>query len=69
MKALCLGADAIGIGRPYAYGLAVDGQAGVEAVLKGLMADFELNAALAGCKGLKDLDRTRLVRRGQEARL
>src|SRR5690606_14455606 len=32
VKALALGADAVCVGRPFAYGLAVDGEAGVEAV-------------------------------------
>ena len=38
VKALALGATAVGIGRPYAYGLAVGGQAGIEHVLKCLLA-------------------------------
>jgi L-lactate dehydrogenase (FMN-dependent) and related alpha-hydroxy acid dehydrogenases len=48
-KALALGATAVGLGRPYAYGLALDGEAGVGAVLDNLAADFELTMALAGC--------------------
>jgi len=51
-KAIALGARAVCIGRPYAYGLAVAGQAGVEAVLKNFLADFELTMGLAGCKNI-----------------
>jgi lactate 2-monooxygenase len=48
-KALALGATAVCIGRPYAYGLALAGQAGVKAVLENLWADFELTMRLSGC--------------------
>lgn len=60
-KALSLGAKAVCIGRPYAYGLAIDGQRGVSAVLKNLMADFELTMRLSGYQSLKDLNRDCLV--------
>ncbi|HTX23830.1 MAG TPA: alpha-hydroxy acid oxidase [Steroidobacteraceae bacterium] len=46
-KALALGAAAVGIGRPYAWGLAAFGQAGVERVLD--MLTRELRLAMAGC--------------------
>ncbi|HUN74795.1 MAG TPA: alpha-hydroxy acid oxidase [Steroidobacteraceae bacterium] len=46
-KALALGASAVGIGRPYAWGLAAFGQAGVERVLE--MLNRELRLAMAGC--------------------
>lgn len=46
-KALALGASAVGIGRPYAWGLAVHGQAGVERVLE--ILDMELRLAMIGC--------------------
>lgn len=48
-KALALGATAVGLGRPYAYGLAAGGEAGVGEVIENLAADFELTMALAGC--------------------
>ncbi len=54
LKALALGAKAVCIGRPYVYGLALAGQAGVEAVFKHLMADFELNMGLAGCTSVEE---------------
>jgi isopentenyl diphosphate isomerase/L-lactate dehydrogenase-like FMN-dependent dehydrogenase len=46
-KALALGASAVGIGRPYAWGLAAFGQAGVERVLD--ILNLELRLAMVGC--------------------
>jgi lactate 2-monooxygenase len=48
-KAIALGATAVCIGRPYAYGLAVDGERGVRHVMQHIMAEFELTMGLAGC--------------------
>ncbi|HEY7455743.1 MAG TPA: alpha-hydroxy-acid oxidizing protein [Solirubrobacterales bacterium] len=48
IKALALGADAVCLGRPYLWGLALDGQAGVEAVLKTILGEFDLTMALCG---------------------
>jgi lactate 2-monooxygenase len=48
LKALALGADAVCLGRPYIWGLALDGQAGVEAVLKMTLAELDLTMALCG---------------------
>lgn len=61
-KALCLGADAVAIGRPWAWGLALNGQEGVTSVLKTLLADFELNCALAGFQSSTQLSPAALVR-------
>jgi lactate 2-monooxygenase len=58
LKAVALGADAVLLGRPYAYGLAVGGQEGVEAVIRHLMADTDLTLALTGARRPGDLDRT-----------
>ncbi|MCH2084189.1 MAG: lactate 2-monooxygenase [Saprospiraceae bacterium] len=55
MKALALGAKAVCIGRPYVYGLALDGQRGVESVIYNLMSDFELNMRLSGYKSIEEL--------------
>jgi isopentenyl diphosphate isomerase/L-lactate dehydrogenase-like FMN-dependent dehydrogenase len=49
LKALALGATAVGIGRPYAYALAIAGEAGVRELLQNLKADFDLTLGLAGC--------------------
>lgn len=59
-KALALGATAVGIGRPYCYGLAVAGEAGVREVLANFKTDFELTMALAGCKSVAEITRERL---------
>jgi lactate 2-monooxygenase len=48
IKALALGADAVLLGRPYVWGLALEGQAGVEAVLKMILAELDLTMALCG---------------------
>jgi len=56
-KALALGADAILIGRPFLWGLAVDGEAGVRRVLDLLREELELAMALLGCNTIADLDR------------
>ncbi|MCS7475560.1 alpha-hydroxy-acid oxidizing protein [Umezawaea endophytica] len=55
LKALALGADAVLYGRPYLYGLALDGQAGVAHVLRCLLADLDLAMALAGCRSTADV--------------
>jgi L-lactate dehydrogenase (cytochrome) len=47
-KALALGADAVCLGRPYIWGLALEGQAGVETVLKMVLAELDLTMALCG---------------------
>ena len=43
------------MGRIYAYGLAIAGQAGVEAVIKNVLADFELTLGLAGYRTVADI--------------
>jgi lactate 2-monooxygenase len=48
LKALALGADAVCLGRPYVWGLALDGQTGVETVLKMVLAELDLTMALCG---------------------
>jgi lactate 2-monooxygenase len=55
IKALALGATAVGIGRPYAYGLALGGAAGIEHVLRTLLAEADLIMAVDGYPTLADL--------------
>jgi lactate 2-monooxygenase len=55
-KALALGADAVLVGRPYLWGLALDGQNGVETVLRCILAELDLTMALSSCTELGDLD-------------
>lgn len=57
-KALALGANAVGVGRPWVYGLALDGSRGVEAVMRYLMAELDITMALTGCVTLGEIDRT-----------
>jgi lactate 2-monooxygenase len=54
-KALALGATAVLLGRPYVYGLAIAGEAGVREVLKNHMADFDLTMGLAGCRQVDEI--------------
>ncbi len=58
LKALILGADAVLLGRPYAYGLAVAGEEGVRTVIRNLAAETDLTLALIGGKVARELDRT-----------
>ena len=58
LKALALGADGVLLGRLYAYGLAVGGAAGVEAVIRQLAAELDLTLALSGHRSVRELDRT-----------
>lgn len=53
--ALALGADAVLLGRPYAYGLALGGQAGVTHVLRSVLAELDLTLGLAGYANLAEL--------------
>ena len=62
VKAIALGADAVLLGRPYAYALAVGGQRGVEELLQNLMAEIDLTLALAGAHSIRELDRSWLTR-------
>lgn len=53
--ALALGARAVLVGRPYAYGLAVAGEQGVSATLANLLGELDSTLALAGCRRPGDL--------------
>jgi lactate 2-monooxygenase len=55
LKALALGADAVCLGRPYVWGLALGGQAGVEAVLKMVLAELDLTMALCGLTRIDEI--------------
>ncbi len=63
LRARALGADAVLIGRPVLWGLAVAAEAGVRRVLEILRHEFELAMALAGCPDLRSIGRD-LVTRG-----
>lgn len=57
LKALALGAQAVCVGRPALWGLAVAGEAGVARMLALLRREFEVAAALAGCRVRSDITR------------
>jgi isopentenyl diphosphate isomerase/L-lactate dehydrogenase-like FMN-dependent dehydrogenase len=61
LKAVALGADAVLLGRPYVYGLAVAGQEGVETVIRQLAGEIDLTMALAGARNVAELDRSFVV--------
>jgi isopentenyl diphosphate isomerase/L-lactate dehydrogenase-like FMN-dependent dehydrogenase len=58
IKAICLGARAVLVGRAYVYGLAAAGEAGVARALQILRADLERTLALLGCPSISGLDRS-----------
>ena len=54
-KALALGAEAVLIGRPYLYGLALAGEAGARDVVRNIIAEFDLTLGLSGLTSLAEL--------------
>jgi lactate 2-monooxygenase len=64
VKALALGADAVLVGRPYIWGLAVGGEGGVLTVLRALLAELDLTIGLSGHTRPGQLDPGVLVREG-----
>ncbi|MEK3730700.1 alpha-hydroxy acid oxidase [Lysinibacillus sp. FSL W8-0953] len=69
LKALALGADAVAIGRPFVYGLALEGQQGVEKVMTNLYDELKVSIALAGATSVKGLRNITLVKHdGTEVR-
>jgi L-lactate dehydrogenase (cytochrome) len=63
-KALALGADAVAIGRPYVWGLALGGEAGVLTVLRTVLAELDLTIGLSGHTRPAELGPELLVREG-----
>ena len=63
-RALALGADAVGLGRPYVWGLAAGGEAGVREVIRNFRADFDLTMGLAGCASIADIGRESVAHAG-----
>ena len=61
-RALALGAEAVLIGRPYVHGLALGGEAGVEHMLRTLLAELEITFAIAGIENHRKLGPGALVR-------
>lgn len=63
LKALALGAKAVLVGRPYIWGLAVDGQAGVTQVLEALREEFRVAMGLTGCVTVREIGKELIFRR------
>lgn len=59
-KSLALEADAVLLGRPYVYALAVGGESGVKEVIQNYRADFELTMGLSGCSSINEITEDRL---------
>ncbi|MGQ0767368.1 MAG: alpha-hydroxy acid oxidase [Gemmatimonadota bacterium] len=57
LKALALGASAVCIGRPYLYGLSVDGARGITRIIEILRTEFEMAMALTGRTSVADINR------------
>ena len=64
VKAVALGADAVLLGRPFVYGLAVGGQQGVEHVITTLKAEVDAAFILTGVTSVNELDRSFVVSPG-----
>ncbi|GGM49906.1 L-lactate 2-monooxygenase [Longimycelium tulufanense] len=62
IKALALGARAVLLGRPYVYGLALGGEAGVRHVLRSILADLDQTLGLAGYRTPTELGPDALIR-------
>ena len=61
LKALALGARAVGVGRPLFWGLAVDGEAGVRTAFEVLRDEFLRAMAVCGCMSVDDVDESLVV--------
>lgn len=64
IKALALGAKAVFVGRPVAYGLGIAGREGAEAVLAGLLADVDMSMGFIGASKISELTRA-ILRKAQ----
>jgi isopentenyl diphosphate isomerase/L-lactate dehydrogenase-like FMN-dependent dehydrogenase len=63
-KALAIGARAVGIGRPYIYGLSSFGAAGVERVLEIFRAELTLTMRQCGTPSIAKITRASVLRQG-----
>lgn len=63
IKALALGASAVLVGRPFIYGLAAAGEAGVKQILRNLLADFELSMSMSGIRSISEINSSILFKK------
>ena len=68
LKALALGAKAVLVGRPYVYGLALGGEAGIKAVMRALLAELDLTMALSGIASIDQCSTEMLSSDGDSGR-
>ncbi|ATY59750.1 Alpha-hydroxy acid FMN-dependent [Cordyceps militaris] len=61
-KALCLGAQAVFVGRPVVYGLGIAGKDGAYAVLANLLADLDITMGISGVKNIAELNPSRVAK-------
>jgi len=61
-RALALGASAVGLGRPYVWGLAAGGEEGAREVIRNFRADFDLTMGLAGVTSAREIGRDNVTR-------
>ena len=62
IKALCLGANAVMIGRPYIYALVVAGSNGVQKVIVDLLNDLRISMLNAGIQSIEQMDESYVTR-------
>ena len=68
LKALALGADIVMIGRPVLYGLACDGQNGVERVLQILNEELRQAMLTTGCMSIEEVrNNKKIIYKGEES--
>lgn len=60
-KAIALGAEAVLVGRPWVYGMAIDGRRGARNAMRNIIAEFDLTMRMAGCTTLADISRNCLA--------
>jgi L-lactate dehydrogenase (cytochrome) len=64
IKALCLGAKGVGIGRPFLYAMSAYGQEGVDRAMQLLKDEMEMNMRLIGAPTIEELNPSLLDTRG-----
>src|SRR3546814_11420801 len=69
LKALSLGAKAVGVGRYYLFPLAAAGQAGVERALEQMRSEIERGMRLMGCTSVQELSRAKIGRASRRDRM
>ena len=62
IKALCLGAKGVLVGRPWVYGMGIAGKEGARDVLRGILADLDQSMGLAGIRTVADCEKSMLRR-------